>query len=121
MDKYNKESFNVGTPSEENIKYAFNKLIYYLEASSVLDDYKSYKNKFDKLLTEAKKIYSVYDKRKKLSCIEDKKLQSIKFDLIDLADETRLMKSYYAEWSLQWIEAIISLRISEKKAEVNNG
>ena len=43
-------------------------------------------------------------------------------DLIDLDTETKSLKSYFAEWSLLWLEAIISLRMSEiKMGGVNNG
>jgi len=39
----------------------------------------------------------------------------IKYDLIDLEVETQALKSYFAEWSLLWLDAIISLRKSEIK------
>ena len=42
-------------------------------------------------------------------------LEYIKFDLIDIDTETKILNSYYAEWSLLWFEAIISLRKSEIK------
>lgn len=121
QDKIIGENFNVGTPTKENIKYAFKKLYFYLKGCSNLEDYKEYREKFYKILKEVETISSIYNKTKKLFNIEDKILQDIKFDLIDLVDETRLIKSYYAEWSLQWAEAIISLKMSESNMEVNNG
>ena len=57
-----------------------------------------------------------------LSIISTKDLEDIKFALIDLDVETKDLESYFAEWSLLWLEAIISLRISEiKMAGINNG
>ena len=64
----------------------------------------------------------MYLNNENLISIEEQKLQNIKFDLIDLDTETKSLKSYYAEWALQWFEAIMSLRISEiKLRSVDNG
>ena len=90
-------NFNVGNPTKENIDYAFKNLIFYVTAASQLHLYKDYKN------------------NESLICINEEKLQNIKFDLIDLDTETKALKSYFAEWSLQWLEAIMSLRMSEIK------
>ena len=71
---------------------------------------------------EINKILAIYVNKENLSSIDEKMLQDIKFDLIDLDVETQSLKSYFAEWSLQWLEAIISLRMSEiKMGEINNG
>ena len=43
------------------------------------------------------------------------KLEKLRNDLIDLDTETKSLKSYFAEWSLLWLDAIISLRMSEIK------
>ena len=57
-----------------------------------------------------------------LVSIDVEKVENIKFDLIDLDTETKSLKSYFAEWSLLWLDAIISLRMSEiKMGGVNNG
>ena len=46
----------------------------------------------------------------------------MEFELIDLDTEAKSLKSYFAEWSLLWLDAIISLRMSEiKLGGVNNG
>ena len=40
---------------------------------------------------------------------------------MDLDAETKKLKSYFAEWSLMWLEAIISLRMSKiKMGDVND-
>ena len=116
------DNFNVGNPTKENIDYAFKNLIFYVTASTQLDIYKDKKDDFKKALVEIKKILAIYVNKENLSSIDEKMLQDIKFDLIDLDVETQSLKSYFAEWSLQWLEAIISLRMSEiKMGEINNG
>ena len=101
------ENFNVANPTKENIDFAFKNLIYYVTASTKLDIYKEQKKKFEKV---------------NLISISDEQLQNIKFDLIDLDTETKFLSSYFAEWSLLWIDAIISLRMSEIKiGGIDNG
>ncbi len=116
------ENFNVGDPTLENIDYAFKNLIYYINASVQLNIYKEQKENFEKVLKKINKILAVYVNQGNLLSIEEDVLQDIKYDLIDLDTETKALKSYYAEWALLWLEAIISLRISEMKRKgVNNG
>ena len=116
------ETFNVGNPTRENIDYAFKNLIYYVTASTQLDIYKEQKENFEKVLAEINTILATYVNKESLVFINEEKLQNIKFDLIDLDTETKSLKSYFAEWSLLWLDAIISLRMSEIKMRgVNNG
>lgn len=116
------ETFNVGTPTKENIDYAFKNLIYYVTASTQLDVYSKQKENFKKVLTEVNTILATYVNKESLVFINEEKLQNIKFDLIDLDTETKSLKSYFAEWSLLWLDAIISLRMSEiKMGGVNSG
>ena len=110
-----KENFNVATPTKENIEYAFKNLIFYVTAASQLHLYKDYKSNFEKVLTQINEILALYVNNESLICINEEKLQNIKFDLIDLDTETKALKSYFAEWSLQLLEAIMSLRMSEIK------
>ena len=118
MDK----TFNVGTPTKENIDYAFKNLIYYVTASTQLDVYSKQKENFGKVLAEINTILATYVNKESLVSINEEKLQNIRFDLIDLDTETKSLKSYFAEWSLLWLDAIISLRMSEiKLGGVNNG
>ena len=64
-------------------------------------------------------ILTTYVNEESLVSIDDEKLQNIKFDL---DTETKILKSYIAELSLLWLDAIISLRMSEiKMVGVNNG
>ena len=115
------EKFNVGNPTRENIDYAFKNLIYYVTASTQLDVYSKQKENFKKVLTEINTILATYVNKESLVFINEEKLQNIKFDLIDLDTETKSLKSYFAEWSLLWLDAIISLRMSEiKMGGVNN-
>ena len=117
-----KETFNVGNPTKENIDYAFKNLIFYITASTQLDIYKEQKKKFEKVLIEINTILATYVNEESLVSIDEEKLQNIKFDLIDLDTETKFLKSYFAEWSLLWLDAIISLRAIEiKLGGVNNG
>ncbi|MDO5556916.1 MAG: hypothetical protein Q4G05_01545 [Clostridia bacterium] len=116
------ETFNVGNPTKENIDYAFKNLIYYVTVSTQFDIYKEQKENFEKVLAETKIVLSTYVNKGNLVSIDEEKLENIKFDLIDLDTETKSLKSYFAEWSLLWLDAIISLRISEIKiGGVNNG
>lgn len=116
------ETFNVGKPTKENIDYAFKNLIFYVSASTQLDIYKEEKENFEKVLVEINTILATYVNEESLVSIDEEKLQNIKLDLIDLDTETKSLKSYFAEWSLLWLDAIISLRMSEIKMEgVNNG
>lgn len=116
------ESFNVGNPTRENIDYAFKNLIFYITASTQLDIYQNQKDNFKKVLVEINAILATYVNKESLISINEEKLQNIKFDLIDLDNETKSLKSYFAEWSLLWLDSIISLRISEiKMRDVNNG
>ena len=115
------ETFNVGNPTKENIDFALKNLIFYVTASTQLDIYKEQKNNYQKVLLEINKILATYVNKESLVSIDEEKLQNIKFDLIDLDTETKSLKSYFAEWSLLWLEAIISLRMSEIKiGGVNN-
>lgn len=115
-------TFNVGKPTRENIDYAFKNLIFYVIASTKLDIYKQQKESFEKVLVEINEVIGIYVNNEKLESIDEKKLQNIKFDLIDLDTETKSLKSYFAEWSLLWLDAIISLRMSEiKMGGVING
>lgn len=116
------ETFNVGNPTRENIDYAFKNLIYYVAASVQLNIYSDQKENFEKVLAEINTILATYVNKESLVFINEEKLQNIKFDLIDLDTETKSLKSYFAEWSLLWLDAIISLRMSEIKMRgVNNG
>ena len=116
------ETFNVGNPTKENIDYAFKNLIFYITASTQIDIYNEQKENFKKVFTEIIEILATYVNKESLAFINEEKLQYIKFDLIDLDTETKSLKSYFAEWSLLWLDAIISLRMSEiKLGGVNNG
>ena len=116
------ETFNVGNPTRENIDYAFKNLIYYVTASVQLNIYSDQKENFEKVLAEINTILATYVNKESLVFINEEKLQNIKFHLIDLDTETKSLKSYFAEWSLLWLDAIISLRMSEIKMRgVNNG
>ena len=80
------------------------------------------KENFEKVLVEINTILATYINKGNLVSIDEEKLQNIKFDLIDLDTETKTLSSYFAEWSLLWLESIISLRMSEiKMGGVNNG
>ena len=107
------EKFNVGNPTKENIDYAFKNLIYYVTASTQFDLYKKQKENFENVLLEINSILSIYVNKDSLVFISEEELENIKYDLIDLDSETKSLKSYFAEWSLLWLDAIISLRISE--------
>lgn len=108
-------NFNVGTPTSENIEYAFKNLLFYLNASSCLDIYSEQRNSFEQILYKVNGILKIYVNNKNLSVIDEELLQDVKYDLIDLDDETKTLNSYYAEWSLMWLEVIMSLRMSEIK------
>ena len=115
------ETFNVANPSKENIEYAFKNLIFYVISSTQLDIYKIQKERFEKVLVEINEILAIYVNKETLVSIDEKVLQNIKFNLIDLDTETKSLKSYFAEWSLLWLDAIISLRVSEIKLGGVNG
>ena len=116
------ENFNVGNPTKENIDYAFKNLIFYVTGATKLDIYKDKKYDFEKVLVEINEILALYVNEENLISIDEQKLQNIKFDLIDLDTETKTLKSYFAEWALQWLEAIMSLRMSEiEMRRVNSG
>ena len=116
------ETFNVGNPTKENIDCAFKNLIFYVTSSTLLDLYKEQRENFKKVLVEINAILGTYINEENLASINEEKLQNIKFYLIDLDIETKSIKSYFAEWSLLWLDAIISLRISEiKLGGINNG
>lgn len=116
------EKFNVSKPTKDNIIYAFKNLIFYINASIQLEIYKEYKKKFEKVLNKINNVLAIYINNEKLSLINEEILQDIKFDLIDLDVETKGLNSYYAEWSLLWLESIISLRVSEIKiGGIENG
>lgn len=116
------ETFNVGNPTEENITFAFKNLIFFVSASIQLEIYKEFKKNFEDVLNKINIILAIYVNNGKLSLINEKVLQDIKFDLIDLDVITKNLKSYYAEWALLWMESIISLRMSEiKSGGVKNG
>ena len=86
-----------------------------------MDIYKEQKENFEKVLVEIKTILETYVNKGNLISIDEEKLENIKFDLIDLDTETKSLKSYFAEWSLLWLDAIISLRMLEiKMGDVNN-
>lgn len=115
-------NFNVGNPTKDNIEYAFKNLLFYVNASVCLDVYVEQKKSFEQVLLKIKSILAEYINAGNLIIIGDEILQDIKFDLIDLDDKTKTLNSYYAEWSLMWLDAIISLRLSEiKTGGVNNG
>lgn len=116
-----KENFNVENPTKENIDYAFKNLIFYVTSSTLLDLYKDQKERFKNVLIEINSILEIYVNKENLTSINEEKLKNIKYDLIDLEVETQTLNSYFAEWSLLWIDAIISLRKSEIKiGNVNN-
>ena len=88
----------------------------------ISDIYKAQKESFEKVLVKVNDILATYVNEKSLTSISEEKLQDIRFDLIDLDTETKSLKSYFAEWSLLWLDAIISLRMSEiKMGGVNSG
>lgn len=107
--------FNVKNPSKENIDYVFKNLVYYVTASTNLSLYEKQRERFTEVLSKVNKILSIYVNKNSLVFIEDNDLQDIKYDLIDLDVETQNLKSYFAEWSLLWMDAIISLRSREIK------
>lgn len=113
MDK----EFNVGSPTKDNIEFAFKNLLFYLTASSRLNLYKEENEEFQKVLLKVNKLIEIYINKGKLEAINNDLLQEIKYDLIDLDVKTQALKTYYAEWSLLWLDALISLRLSAIKKE----
>lgn len=106
------EEFNVGNPTKDNIDHAFKNLMFYVIASASIDIYKNQKERFEDAIVKIRKIIAQYINEKDLSSISEEMLQEVKFDLIDLDIDTKHLESYYAEWSLLWLDAIISLRMS---------
>ena len=113
------ENFNVKNPTKENIEYAFKNLIFYITASIQLDLYQEQQREFKKILDEVYNILAIYVNTDNILAIAEDKLQNIRYDLIDLDVETKALKSYFVEWSLLWLEAIISLRESLVKQGKN--
>ena len=109
------ENINVGNLTKENVDYAFKNLVFYVNASLQLDIYKAQKESFEKVLVKVNDILATYVNEKSLTSISEEKLQDIRFDLIDLDVETKSLESYFTEWSLLWLDAIISLRNLEIK------
>jgi len=107
--------FNVNNPTKDNIEYAFKNLLFYLFTSLHLDIYHKYNSMFSKIFDKINVIFGEYILRGNLKDIDENKLQDVKFDLIDVDDLTKNLKSYYAEWTLMWLDAIISLRMSDIK------
>lgn len=112
-----KKDFNVGDPTKDNIEEAFKNLFFYLFASSSLEIYKDKKEDFENAIEKVRVIFKIYIDKGNLKSIDSEQLQDIKYDLIDLDVYTKALASYYAEWSLMWLEAIMSLRISEIRKE----
>lgn len=116
------KEFNVATPTKDNIEYAFKNLIFYLIASTSLKIYEYKKKEFEKVIEKVKNILKVYIEKGDLNSVSEEKLEDVKFDLIDLDTDTKTLNSYYAEWSLMWLEALISLRKTEnKKGGIKDG
>lgn len=113
MDK----EFNVGSPTKDNIEFAFKNLLFYLTASSKLNLYKEENEEFQNVLFKVNKLIDIYINKGKLEAINNDLLQEIKYDLINLDVKTQALKTYYAEWSLLWLDALISLRLSAIKKE----
>lgn len=111
------KDFNVGNPTKENIDFAFKNLIYYINASIELEEYKEYKEQFKKVLLKINNILSIYVNKEDICLIENELLQDIKYDLIDLKVISENLNSFYAEWALQWLEAIMSLKVVKEKEE----
>ncbi|HHX70164.1 MAG TPA: hypothetical protein GX708_19200 [Gallicola sp.] len=109
------KEFNVANPTKDNIEYAFKNLFFYLIASTSLKIYEDKNEEFKKVIEKVKGIFKIYIEQGNLVIIAEEKLEDIKFDLIDLDTDTKTLNSYYAEWSLMWLEALISLRRTENK------
>lgn len=107
--------FNVLNPTKDNIEFAFKNLLFYVSASSQLKMYSEYKESFLDIQRKINDILAIYINDENLISINENILQDMKYDLIDLDTETKNLDSYFAEWSLLWLEAIISLRTSEIK------
>ena len=103
--------FDVKKPTKENIDYALKNLLFYVTSSMLLDAYSAQKLKFKNVLVKINNILDIYVNTGKLEDIDGEFLQNIRLDLIDLDTETKNFKSYFAEWSLLWLDAIISLRL----------
>jgi hypothetical protein len=108
--------FNVKYHTRDNIDYAFKNLVYYLNVSILYDGYKEYKKDFEKALEKVKNILKIYIEKGNLTSISEEVLQDVEYDILDLKVDTiqkLSLYSYYAEWSLLWIDALMSLRKSE--------
>jgi len=116
------EEFNVSNPTKDSIDHAFKNLIFYVTASASIDIYKNQKERFEDAIVKIRKIIAQYINEKDLLSISEEMLQEVKFDLIDLDVQTKHLESYYAEWSLLWLDAVISLRMSviQKTGGENN-
>lgn len=86
---------------------------FYFFVTASIKEYKDYKIQFNDALAKINKVLPTYFETGTLKTIKKDDLQDIMYDLLDLEVETQGMYSYYAEWSLLWIEAIITLRQSE--------
>ena len=51
------ETFNVGSPTKENIDYAFKNLVFYVTASTQLDIYKLYVDAFFEMQCKPEDLY----------------------------------------------------------------
>ena len=98
---------------QKNIEHAIKNLLFFVTASASTEEYKNYKELFNNVLVKINKALPVYFKTGSLKNIDKDDLQDIMYDLLDLEVETQGMNSYYGEWSLLWIEAIITIRQSE--------
>lgn len=106
-------NFNVSNPTKENIEYAFKNLLYYLTAAIYLEIYINEREKLENIYVQIKEIVDKYVNSGSLLEIDYRNLEDIKFELIDIDTETKMLKSYYVEWTLLWFESLISLRNSE--------
>lgn len=107
------DNFNVTNPTKENIEHAIKQLLFYVTASASIEEYKDYKELYNNALVKINKVLPIYFNTGCLKNIDKDDLQDIMYDLLDLEVETQGMNSYYGEWSLLWIEAIITIRQSE--------
>ena len=107
------DNFNVANPTKENIEHAIKNLLFFVTASESLEEYKNYKEQFNKVSIKIKYVLQTYFNEGNLKSIKEEALIDIKETLMDLDWETKLMNSYYAERALLWIEAIMTLRQSE--------
>ena len=107
------DNFNVANPTKENIEHAIKNLLFFVTASESIEEYKNYKEEFNKVLIKINSVLQTYFKEGNLKSIKEEALIDIKETLMDLDWETKLLNSYYAERALLWSEAIITIRQSE--------